>query len=797
MTGQPLISIVTPSFNQGRYLRETLESLVAQNYSNLEVIIQDGGSTDGAIAIASEFVDRFPHVFKLFVEKDSGQADALNRGFARASGEILGFLNSDDTLYPGCLASVAREIDPKQNRLIVMGRCLFTGENSVYVGVEHPSSFKSRFEQLAIWKRGYNTTPQPSVFWHRKVWTEDGGFDVTEQHALDYDLFCRFSRKHRFHEVDELWSTYRMHADSKSFQRSETEILALSIEISRRYWGSWLSLTRWRCEISFWLYGQHRHEKARHHARRCEEAVAVHKRFRALVEFIRTAFHSPQMARDRLLVPYAGAKGLVILQRILINPEGGFTGRYDADCWVGPLYRQEMSVPKNAARLILFLQHDPQGNHHTPVNVTFRLNKTLVAKKKLSMPGQTVLETDVRDLQGRKCVVELQADRYFVPRMVHKVPDDRRLSFQLMDARFEGVEDSSTDRDANSHWISPLYREEIFIAQNNRRLVVFVRHSPEEGGPRVVKIILRLNQKEVVSRTFTHAGNYAIEANVEALQGTACVIELRSDQFQIASNGRKQSIQLVKTQCDGIEAGFVGRFDGDSYVGPLYRHELLVPSHAIRYTVKLQHLHQGEEFRTVNVTLYLNGKPASIAECREEGEYILAADLRSLRDKLCIIELHSDNVFVPRDIHNAPDDRLLSVKLIETKIEPTEDSFTGRYKEDSFVGPHYCQEMARPNQPSRIIAIVRHMHHGNDYRDVNTTLLINSVAVVSRHCAAPGEYALEADLDASTENTCMVELRSDNYFIPQEIHHVPDERKLSLQLISIRIEGRTVEPSVT
>ena len=90
MTIAPKISIVTPSFNQGRFLGETLQSLVDQAYPNLEVVIQDGGSNDGAIEIAQTFASKFPSIFRLFVEKDSGQADALNRGFARTTGATSG-----------------------------------------------------------------------------------------------------------------------------------------------------------------------------------------------------------------------------------------------------------------------------------------------------------------------------------------------------------------------------------------------------------------------------------------------------------------------------------------------------------------------------------------------------------------------------------------------------------------------------------------------------------------------------------------------------------------------------------
>lgn len=433
MGSTPLISIVTPSFNQGRYLGETLQSLVNQDYPNLEVIIQDGGSTDGAVAVAEDFVRRYPAIFKLFVEKDRGQADALNRGFARARGEILGFLNSDDTLYPGCLQSVSREIDPARGRWIVVGRCLFTGEGSSYVGVEHPSEYKTHFEFLAIWKRGYNTLPQPSVFWHRQVWEKCGGLNVNEHHALDYDLFCRFSRSFRFHQVDELWSTYRMHPVSKSAQRTEAEVLDLSIAVSRRYWGHWWSPLRWRCEVSHWVHNRHLHEHARHHARRAEEAAYAGRRLLALREFFQTLVYSPLMARDRLLRAGLAAYRLKFLERLLWAPDEGFTGHY-GDLWIGPLYRAEIMVPVDARRLVLHLKHVPQGTHNR-IGIMLKLNGKIVLRYAAAQAGDFLVEADLRKQQGRLCRIEIHNDSFFVPRHVHNTPDDRHLSIQLLETK--------------------------------------------------------------------------------------------------------------------------------------------------------------------------------------------------------------------------------------------------------------------------------------------------------------------------------------------------------------------------
>lgn len=432
MNNLPVISIVVPSFNQGQYLRETLQSLVDQEYPNLQVIIQDGGSRDDSIAIAEEFVQRHAGVFELYAEKDAGQADALNRGFARARGDILGFLNSDDTLYPRVLHSVAREIDPARSRYVVMGRSLFTGENSRYVGVEHPSEFLSHYEHLAIWKRGYNTIPQPSVFWHRDVSARCGWLDVDEHHALDYDLFCRFSRHYHVHKVDELWSTYRMHDESKSAQRTEAEVLELSIGVSRKHWGSWLSPVRWRCELSYWAYRRHASDHARHHARKAEQAFRQRQLFKAMSEFAQTCFYSPRMARDRLLYGWLSQRVPGLMARIVVR-DNAFHGLYN-DGWIGPSFIAQLDVPAEATTLEYHLEHVPQDGHNG-FEVELVVDGAVLDRKQLDSAGPFMLTADATPLRGRKIGVEIRSASYFVPRQVTDLDDNRELSVKLSEAR--------------------------------------------------------------------------------------------------------------------------------------------------------------------------------------------------------------------------------------------------------------------------------------------------------------------------------------------------------------------------
>lgn len=436
MKNLPSISIVVPSYNQGQYLGETLQSLVDQQYPELQVIIQDGGSTDGSVAVAEDFVNRHPGIFQLFTEKDAGQADALNRGFARATGTILGFLNSDDTLYPRILHRVAAEIDPSRDRYVVMGRSLFTGVNSRYVGVEHPAEYISHFEHLAIWKRGYNTIPQPSVFWHKAVTERVGWLDANEHHALDYDLFCRFSRHYRFHRIDELFSDYRMHDESKSAQRTEAEVLELSIGVSRKHWGSRLSPLYWRLALSHWAYTQHFHDHARHHARHAEEAFRQRRVGKAAAEFLQTLRYSPKMARDRLLYAWLARRGLNLLGGV-VTRDTSFHGQH-ADGWIGPSYTAQVQIPINAEHLEYKLEYVlQQGCGQFEVHLI--LNGAIVDRKVLDAPAPFTLKADVSAVRGQMVAIEISSSSYFVPREVMQVEDDRQLSIKLHESSFNPV----------------------------------------------------------------------------------------------------------------------------------------------------------------------------------------------------------------------------------------------------------------------------------------------------------------------------------------------------------------------
>jgi hypothetical protein len=179
----PTISIVTPSFNQGHFIERTLYSVIAQNYPALEYVVQDGGSSDETVEILRRYEGSLHHWAS---EPDRGQADAVNRGFAHTTGEIMAYLNSDDLLMPGSLATVARYFSAHPDVDAVYSHRIIVDEDDQQVGSwllpKHDS------EELAL----VDFVPQETLFWRRSAWEAAGGqLDASMNFAIDWDLLLR------------------------------------------------------------------------------------------------------------------------------------------------------------------------------------------------------------------------------------------------------------------------------------------------------------------------------------------------------------------------------------------------------------------------------------------------------------------------------------------------------------------------------------------------------------------------------------------------------------------------------
>lgn len=207
--GLPLVSIITPSFNQAPFIEATIDSVLGQDYPNIEYIIVDGGSSDKSVDI----IERYKNQLAWWVsEKDKGQTDAINKGFARAKGEIFAWLNSDDTYEPGAIRAAVEFLMANPDVGLVYGECNFIDENGQKFGEFNAA--QTDYEKL---RQGYVHIPQQAAFWRADLWREVGPLDDSFYFAMDYDLWVRLAKISQIKYLpDRNWANFRLHSDAKS-----------------------------------------------------------------------------------------------------------------------------------------------------------------------------------------------------------------------------------------------------------------------------------------------------------------------------------------------------------------------------------------------------------------------------------------------------------------------------------------------------------------------------------------------------------------------------------------------------
>jgi GT2 family glycosyltransferase len=208
-TSGPTISIVTPSFQQGRFIGKTIASVLHQNYPALEYVVQDGGSTDET----PEILHSLGGLLTSWASgPDDGQADAINRGFHRTTGEIMGWINSDDILLPGALAYIGRFFASHPDVDVVYGNRIMIDDNDCEIGVWILPAHDDKTLTLVDY------VPQETLFWRRKIWESTGGYvDKSFGFALDWDLLLRFRDVGaRMVHVPRFLGGFRVHDEQKT-----------------------------------------------------------------------------------------------------------------------------------------------------------------------------------------------------------------------------------------------------------------------------------------------------------------------------------------------------------------------------------------------------------------------------------------------------------------------------------------------------------------------------------------------------------------------------------------------------
>ncbi len=202
-----LVSIITPSYNQAAYLEQTILSVLEQDFPNIEYIVIDGASTDGSVDIIKKYADRFAYWVS---EKDRGQAEAINKGFARATGDVIAWLNSDDYYMQGAVSAAVQIFEKNPEVVLVYGDMLAVDE--------HGKTFNTltygqlNLEDLLC----FQIIGQPSVFMRRSALQKTSGLNLDFHFLLDHLLWIHIAKHGQILHVNQIWSAARYHAEAKN-----------------------------------------------------------------------------------------------------------------------------------------------------------------------------------------------------------------------------------------------------------------------------------------------------------------------------------------------------------------------------------------------------------------------------------------------------------------------------------------------------------------------------------------------------------------------------------------------------
>lgn len=222
----PLVSIITPSYNQGRFIRQTIESVLNQKYPNIEYIIVDGGSSDNTLEIIKEYGENI----KWISEKDNGQSDAINKGFSMASGEIIAWLNSDDIYLEDTIQKGVDFFKAHPDYGLVYGEGYLIDENGFNKGRFQATQDFDQWSLIHIW----DYIMQPTTFFLKDAFVKVGGLDMKLNWCMDWDLWIRISRCFPVGHINDFLACSREYDDTKTNTGGFTRFFEI-VQIMRRY----------------------------------------------------------------------------------------------------------------------------------------------------------------------------------------------------------------------------------------------------------------------------------------------------------------------------------------------------------------------------------------------------------------------------------------------------------------------------------------------------------------------------------------------------------------------------------
>jgi len=228
-----LVSIITPSFNQAVFLERTILSVLNQTYPAIEYIIIDGGSQDDSVNVIHKYQDKLKGWVS---EKDQGQTDAINKGFAMANGDILAWINSDDTYEPDAIKLAVEYLEAHPEVGLVYGDTKFINEKDEVIG-----TFPAALTNYAKLRQGYVHIPQQAAFFRASLWKQVAPLDPSFYFAMDYDLWVRLAKLSGIAYIHRHMANFRLHGEAKTIH-SDDRCWPEMLKVHYRDGGTFLSL---------------------------------------------------------------------------------------------------------------------------------------------------------------------------------------------------------------------------------------------------------------------------------------------------------------------------------------------------------------------------------------------------------------------------------------------------------------------------------------------------------------------------------------------------------------------------
>ena len=402
---EPLVTIVTPSYNQAQYIRATIESVLAQDYPHIEHIVMDGGSTDGTAVVVGDYASRLTWIS----ERDRGQSDAINKGFRMARGQIVSWLNSDDIILPGAVSKAVQALEADPELAAVYGE-------GYQMDVE--GRFKCRFpwtEPFNLWKLIYvlDYILQQTVYFRKSALADVGYLNEDLHWGMDWDILIRIGSLYPIGYIPEFMGAIREYDTAKSFTGGRRRFDEI-VQLVRKHGGR-------RYPPAYFFYGLSTYERI----------------WRNKIETAMPSLLQGNSRKVQNLISVLCSKGI---DQVYRKSQGWYS-----DGWAAPCFR--FMVPRPQGARVAIRGSLPNLGPLLPKQILRVFAEEQEIGNFTFGPGEFYfLVASPRGCQNRPLHLRLEAARYFIPARCAASDDRRKLSYKVTEIGLQRTDDSASAR---------------------------------------------------------------------------------------------------------------------------------------------------------------------------------------------------------------------------------------------------------------------------------------------------------------------------------------------------------------